>query len=490
MATLLITLPDAGDVVHEIAETGVRIGRSSDNDIRIEDASIAAHHAVFIPEGKFHRLQNLDEAQRTWVNGQMPTAAALTTRCLIRLGQVECLYFPEERKPGLIGAPKNLAAAMAESAAALERCHDLARDLEQEREQHRQTHAELLELSRQMQTNERALHEARTRAEESQREQLRAANEKLTSEVAAAHHEMELLTSRWNDLVAKLQRVHEAEAQVNHLIGGGHAYSSWIGRTAQEISVPPDPIPPHVPPQIVMEFDLPPDPEASVAASLQAMQEASDRLNANALDHEALHGSFGHARALSQHADAVGSIGAVRRLASALEALLGDLCKVPEQLDAQKLRSMRDALETLQLLAARDQFSAARDSFRAKICVISDDAEEPMIAALRLVDLDLSTFNYPTARLDAAGAEECDLIILDPGSPEPGSADHCSRLRQFPMHQKTPIIVLIPVPDAHEHLLPSSLSGHEDFIDKPFNVFEMSVKILGGIFRHRLAQHS
>src|SRR5581483_5029558 len=362
-------------------------------------------------------------------------------------------------------------------------------------------------------------HEARIHAVEAQRDQLHNANKQLTENLNGLQHDIQSLTAHWNELLSKLQRLSEGESSAVK-------FSPLPARAISE-KMPAEPsanisLPKHEPPAVslsnghsskpaeiektntqhapaVMIFDsrqLAPETKSESAedqldAAFSAMRPALDRLQNNFNDRFALHELFGSARAVAQHADSIPALAAVRCMASTLEALLGDLCKVPEQLDPEKFLTVNRAVETLQQLSRRDHFTASRDSFRAKICVISDDVEEPMIAAMRLVDLDISTINYPTARFDAIAEQECELIVLDPGPREPGWLEYCLRIREFPRHKKTPIVVMTTSHEMSECRQSAAQQNcGDDFVTKPFNAFEMAVKILNGIFRRRLEHAS
>jgi hypothetical protein len=99
MAKLLVTLPDVGDVAHELSGTQIIVGRTSDNTIQIDEASVALHHARLTPHGRGFRLKDLGSASQTWINGFAITEADVTARCFIRFGNVECVFLPEGKGP-------------------------------------------------------------------------------------------------------------------------------------------------------------------------------------------------------------------------------------------------------------------------------------------------------------------------------------------------------------------------------------------------------
>ena len=89
---------------------------------------------------------------------------------------------------------------------------------------------------------------------------------------------------------------------------------------------------------------------------------------------------------------------------------------------------------------------------------------------------------------DLADARATDVaqVLTDAFLDDPGWLEYCLRIRHFPRHKRTPMIMLTCPEDDADRLARSSASGEEDFLAKPFNVFEMAVKILTGILKHRL----
>lgn len=618
MPKLLVTLPDAREITHDLTAPEILIGRTPDNTIQIDEASVSLRHARLTLEKRGYRLQDLDSTNRTWINGVPVAEAVLTERCLVRFGRTECFFLPDssaesegrhqwdlteaarlktecaelrskrdelqhevaaltgklkgpaigkkaaEKKQNatereLKNLREQLESTTAERAKECTRLEQLLKDLEAvrkrnvellgeldeqkvqhassaatqgaheelkerharsekereeleldftvlklrhaeldaelaaERAHQSQAHAESRELSGRNEVLQKATHdlETRLRAAEAQRDQLRIAYEQLSQGITAAQDEMQLLTARWTEVMARLPHVAKPEhaddkagttepklgarTQPLHHPEGSSARANGSEAASQREAE-------------VLQTQIgrgSAEPEG-LGAGLRAMSAATDRLRQHPHDRATLHELFGFSRGLAQHADARGEYAAVRCMASTLEALLGDLCKLPEQFDAAKLLTLTHAVETLRILVERDHFSAPRDSFRAKMCVIGDGDEDPMIAATRLVDLDLSTINYPTAKIDAVADQDCELIVLDPGHHEPGRLDYSTRLRAFPRHKKTPVIIVIPPDEVPEGLVPPAFTGSEDYIVKPFNTFEMAVKILTGIFMHRL----
>jgi DNA-binding response OmpR family regulator len=78
-----------------------------------------------------------------------------------------------------------------------------------------------------------------------------------------------------------------------------------------------------------------------------------------------------------------------------------------------------------------------------------------------------------------------DLIFLDVNLPQMDGFELCQHIRQMPAHSRTPIVFLTGLTTI-ENRVQSSLSGGNDFIGKPFNLHELSVKALTLILRASL----
>jgi len=106
MSKLVIFLPDAGEVVHELTEAQISVGRVEDNAIRITDASVSTHHAEFVLDGGEYVLKDLDSTNGIRVNGKRVTEAKLSPGDRIRFGSVEGVYEPDVKGADLPLPPR------------------------------------------------------------------------------------------------------------------------------------------------------------------------------------------------------------------------------------------------------------------------------------------------------------------------------------------------------------------------------------------------
>jgi pSer/pThr/pTyr-binding forkhead associated (FHA) protein len=98
MSKLVIFLPDVGEVVHELTEAKVSVGRTEDNAIYINDASVSVHHAEFVLIGGEYALRDLGSTNGIRVNGKPVNEARLCPGDRIRFGSVEGVFEPDAKK--------------------------------------------------------------------------------------------------------------------------------------------------------------------------------------------------------------------------------------------------------------------------------------------------------------------------------------------------------------------------------------------------------
>ncbi len=80
MAFLLIQRPGEADERFSLADTEVRIGRLSDNELAIDEPSLSRYHAVISATGDGHTVVDLGSRNGTRVNGQLASDAPVQLR--------------------------------------------------------------------------------------------------------------------------------------------------------------------------------------------------------------------------------------------------------------------------------------------------------------------------------------------------------------------------------------------------------------------------
>ena len=78
---------------HELSRPEVRLGRSSDNDIKLDSEKVSRRHALIMLEGDTFYIRDLGSANGTFVNGkQVRERVALYNGDEVRLGDQTFLF--------------------------------------------------------------------------------------------------------------------------------------------------------------------------------------------------------------------------------------------------------------------------------------------------------------------------------------------------------------------------------------------------------------
>ena len=98
MPKLQISLPDGTQLDHELTEQTITIGRTSDNTLEVNDASVSSRHAQIAPGGEGYILTDLGSTNGTRLNGSACTAEAeysLSAGDKIIFGKIQAVFDPE-----------------------------------------------------------------------------------------------------------------------------------------------------------------------------------------------------------------------------------------------------------------------------------------------------------------------------------------------------------------------------------------------------------
>lgn len=177
-------------------------------------------------------------------------------------------------------------------------------------------------------------------------------------------------------------------------------------------------------------------------------------------------------------------------VANAVEVLLNGLEAFPERMNPVTLRTLGQACDFLAVLMEKEAYQHPLDLSDAHIMIVEDEsgAREMISAAMSMVGLNSDGLETPCASLAVLSAHPCDLIFLDVNLPEMDGFELCTKLRQIPMHERTPILFLTGFA-SFQNRVQSNLSGGNDFISKPFNLAELGVKALLWVIKGRLQFH-
>lgn len=107
MARLIVTLPDTSqETTFDLDAPQVTLGRSEDNMIQIDHASVSGHHAQFTFEAGGYVVRDLNSTNGTRVNSEPVTLHRLEGGEKIRFGRVEAVYLSGKEGNDLKSLPE------------------------------------------------------------------------------------------------------------------------------------------------------------------------------------------------------------------------------------------------------------------------------------------------------------------------------------------------------------------------------------------------
>jgi DNA-binding response OmpR family regulator len=177
----------------------------------------------------------------------------------------------------------------------------------------------------------------------------------------------------------------------------------------------------------------------------------------------------------------------IAHLAAALEALLKELYEQPKNINASTLRTVAAAVDFLGFLFERGTRQDQQDIPPANILVVDDEdlSRRAIIYALEKAQLRSVVAEDPNAALKLLGETAFDLVFLDVNMPGMTGYELCAKLRNLPLHRKTPVVFVTVLSD-FDNRASSTMAGGNDFIAKPFLFIELTVKALIHVLRNKL----
>ena len=177
----------------------------------------------------------------------------------------------------------------------------------------------------------------------------------------------------------------------------------------------------------------------------------------------------------------------IAHLASALEALLKEIYEQPKNITSSTLRTVAAAVDFLGFLFERGLRPDRQQLPAASILVVDDEAlsRRAINYALEKAQLQAVNAEDPNAALKLLSERQFDLIFLDVNMPGMTGYELCAKLRNLPLHKKTPVVFVTVLGD-FDNRASSTMAGGNDFIAKPFLFIELTVKALIHVLRGKL----
>ena len=177
----------------------------------------------------------------------------------------------------------------------------------------------------------------------------------------------------------------------------------------------------------------------------------------------------------------------IAHLAAALEALLKELYEQPKNINASTLRTVAAAVDFLGFLFERGTRQDKQEIPAASILVVDDEviSRRAIVYALEKAQLQPVSVEDPNAAIKLLSEKRFDLVFLDVNMPGMTGYELCARLRNLPLHKKTPVVFVTVLSD-FDNRASSTMAGGNDFIAKPYLFIELTVKALIHILRGKL----
>jgi len=193
-----------------------------------------------------------------------------------------------------------------------------------------------------------------------------------------------------------------------------------------------------------------------------------------------------HVESFAERARVSGLL-ALHRLCSSFANLTRGLYEIPEQVNPSTLRTVHQTIEFLAALMKEKNLAQVKDPATAMIYAVDDDLGNCESIALAMEESGMRTTyaQDPAMALRELAGSRYDLIFLDVNLPGMDGFELCKQTRALAIHEKTPIVFLTGVATL-ENRVQSSLSGGNDFIAKPFNLHELSVKAITLLLKAQL----
>ena len=452
MPKLLIRHPEEGESCFILSDERITLGRGVDNAIQVNHSTISCHHAEFIAVNGRYKIRDLDSTNHSFVDGAAIREADLDRQCRMTFGSIECDYLPEGET-----APDETD-VLRKTVGLLRRQND-----------------ELIAKISEQQSQINILGNARflTPAAGADLASLRDQIKFLTNEGNQLAQENEILFDEVERLRATIsnggdpQTMKEALSVSIPRRAGGEtrpfpvAPQTAVSLAGAAVKLPAKPLRPGF--QDILDLNKKLRLQIALLARHPKDKDATGEvlLIVEAIT-KAIPGYESHP---------------VARLACSLLAFLQDAFHRTTTADQRTLHTLTETSEFFEKLLTHEMIFLAESLPSPQIVAVDDDAELLPLIVTSLESAMLPTIGCEDARsaLDTLQEKRCDLILLDVALPDLSGIDLYSCIRVLPKHHRTPIVFLSGQ-DVAENRIIGSLKGAADFIAKPYNAHEITLK--------------
>lgn len=226
--------------------------------------------------------------------------------------------------------------------------------------------------------------------------------------------------------------------------------------------------------------------EKEAKSALGAMRRCFQAFTKHPADLSLLNELYAHAHAFSERGRVSGMV-ALHRLGNAFAQLTHELYRFPEQVNPSTMRTVTQTIEFLSTMWKERGAANLKDPAKALVYAVDDDLDNchAIAMAMETVMMRTTYAQDPAVALTELSSGRFDLIFLDVNMPDTDGFELCTQLRQTALHAHTPIVFVTGLATL-ENRVQSSMSGGNDFVGKPFNLHELSVKGLTLLLKAQL----
>ncbi|MEO7318308.1 MAG: response regulator [Chthoniobacteraceae bacterium] len=226
--------------------------------------------------------------------------------------------------------------------------------------------------------------------------------------------------------------------------------------------------------------------EKEARSAVSAMRRCFSAFQKDTNDISLLNELYSHVYGFSERTRVSGYV-ALHRLSGTFAHLVHELYEFPEMLNTSTMRTIAATIDFLITLTKDRNVAQIKDPAKALVYVVDDDPDncDAIKMSMATTMLRATCAGEPSTALAQLTTARFNLIFLDVNLPEMDGFELCSRIRALPGYAKTPVIFLTGMTSL-ETRVQSSLNGACEFIGKPFNLHELTVKALTAILKTEL----
>ena len=461
MPKLLVRHPEQGDLTFTLSGERITIGRRAENKVQINHTTVSGYHAELTCFNGRYLIRDLDSTNHSYIEGVMFIEAELDRACRIVLGTVECDFLPDnvEVLPDETGS-------LRKTVGLLRRQNDelIAKIAEQKNQIDILGSVKMLTRGA---TSDLTSLRQQVKELSGDREDLLVVNKSLSEEL----HELRALTGR----VATVQVGRRAAGGDS---GAGVVQSRFAVPIGETVMVPS--------PLAVMPAPALDSPFHEIAILNGKLRSTAAGLALHLADRKAFDELVARSGEMCRIAAILGQH-PVATLTANLNALLLDASHHAGPVSPRMLQTAMQTLDFLSRLLTHDVLARAEKLPPPRAIAVDDDKDLLPIIVASLESASLATTGCADARtaLDALQENHFDVIVLDIGLPDMNGLDMCDHIHALPKHGQTPIVFLSS-DDSEHNRERGVIKGATEFIAKPCNMFELTLKAHTWALKNRL----